>query len=73
MLDEHVDPEAGVYEGGEDLAQSVVPGVLGLVADLGVRVGIRPVDGEHERLAVLPVRIHQPKLARRPHRRSRTR
>ena len=65
MLDQLVDPQPGVDEGGDDLAEAVVPAVLGLVADVGVRVGVRALDGEGQRLAMLPVRVGQAELAGR--------
>ena len=48
-----------------DLAQAVIPAVLGLLADVGVRVGIRALDLEDQRLRMLPVRVAQPELAGR--------
>ena len=44
VLDERLDPQPGVDEGGDDLAEAVVPAVLGLVADVGVRVRVRAFD-----------------------------
>ena len=65
MLDERLDPQPGVDQRGDDLAEAVVPAVLGLVADVGVRVGVRALDREGQRLVVLPVRVGEAELAGR--------
>ena len=64
VLDERLDPQAGVDQRGDDLAEAVVPAVLGLLADVRVRVGVRALDLEDQRLRVLPVRVAQAQLAR---------
>ena len=46
MLDEAFDHEPGLDQGADDLAQAVVPGVLGLVADVGVGSAYEPVTGK---------------------------
>ena len=51
MLDERLDPQPGVDQRGHDLAEAVVPAVLGLLADIGRRVGVRALDREGQRLA----------------------
>ena len=43
MLDECLDPEAGVDQRGDDLAEAVVPAVLGQVADIGVGSAYEPL------------------------------
>ena len=46
MLDERLDPQPGVDQGGDDLAEAVVPAVLGLLADIGRRVGVRALTAK---------------------------
>ena len=65
VLVERLDAQARVDERGDDLAEAVVPAVLRLLADVGRRVGVRALDLEHERLAVLPVRIGEAQLTGR--------
>ena len=40
---ERLDPEPGVDQRGDDLAQAVVPAVLGQVADVGVGSAYEPL------------------------------
>ena len=63
MLLERLDPQAGVDEGRDDLAEAVVPAVLLLLADVGGRVGVGALDVEDQRVAVLPVGVSEPQLA----------
>ena len=63
MLDERLDPQPGVDQRGHDLAEAVVPAVLGLLADIGRRVGVRALHREGQRLVVLPVRVAEAELA----------
>ena len=63
MLLEAVDAQPGIDEGRDDLAEAVIPAVLlVLAAEVGGRIGIRPVDIEDERVTVLPVGVLQPQL-----------
>ena len=71
VLDERLDPQPGVDQRGHDLAEAVVPAVLGLLADVGRRVRVRALDREGQRLVVLPVRIGRGGARRRPRPRSR--
>jgi len=44
VLDERLDPQAGVDQRGDDLTEAVVPAVLGEIAHIGVRVCVRALD-----------------------------
>ena len=54
VLDERLDAQPGVDERGHDLAQAVVPAVLGRGRRRRRRVGVRALDREGERLARAP-------------------
>ena len=65
VLLERLDPQAGVDERRDDLAEAVVPAVFLLLADVGGRVGVGALDVEDQRVAMLPVRVREPQLAGR--------